>query len=49
MDQSIFFQEEEEQEFDDMGSFNHSTVQANLAYLLKRIGKYTVSLANLFY
>ena len=43
MDQSIFFQEEEEQEFDDMGSFNHSTVQANLAYLLKRIGKYTVS------
>jgi Uma2 family endonuclease len=26
-----------------MGSFNHSTVQANLAYLLKRIGKYTVS------
>lgn len=34
---------DEEQEFDDMGSFNHSTVQANLAYLLKRIGKYTVS------
>ncbi|MEZ4712833.1 MAG: Uma2 family endonuclease [Caldilineaceae bacterium] len=26
-----------------MGSFNHSTVQANLSYLLKRIGKYTVS------
>lgn len=26
-----------------MGSFNHSTVQANLTYLLKRIGKYTVS------
>ena len=31
------------EEFDDMGSFNHSTVQANLAYLLKRTGKYTVS------
>ncbi|MBV7333546.1 Uma2 family endonuclease [Chloroflexi bacterium TSY] len=35
--------QEEEQEFDDMGSFNHSTVQANVAYLLKRIGKFTVS------
>ncbi|MEZ4662370.1 MAG: Uma2 family endonuclease [Caldilineaceae bacterium] len=33
----------EEQEFDDTGSFNHSTVQANLSYLLKRIGKYTIS------
>ena len=37
------FQEEEEQEFDDMGSFNHSAVQANLAYLLKRIGTFTVT------
>ncbi|MCB0064557.1 MAG: Uma2 family endonuclease [Caldilineaceae bacterium] len=35
--------DKEEQEFDDMGSYNHSTVQANLAYLLKRIGKYSVS------
>lgn len=35
--------EEEEPEFDDMGSFNHSTVQANVAYLLKRTGHYTVS------
>ncbi|MBV7334208.1 Uma2 family endonuclease [Chloroflexi bacterium TSY] len=26
---------EEEQEFDDLGSFNHSLVQANLAYVLK--------------
>jgi Uma2 family endonuclease len=34
---------DEEQEVDDMGSFNHSTVQANLAYLFKRIGTYTVS------
>lgn len=42
MSELTLFQEEE-QEFDDMGSFNHSTVQANLAYLLKRLGKYTVS------
>lgn len=34
---------QEEQEFDDMGSYNHSTVQANLAYLLKRIETYSVS------
>lgn len=27
----------------DMGSFNHSSVQANLAFLLKRLGKYRVS------
>ncbi|MEZ4867834.1 MAG: Uma2 family endonuclease [Caldilineaceae bacterium] len=32
----------EEQEFDDMGSFNHSTVQGNMAHLLKLTGKYTV-------
>lgn len=43
MNDLTLFREEEEQEFDDMGSFNHSTVQANLAYLLKRIGDYTVS------
>lgn len=36
-------EELEEQEFDDVGSYNHSTVQANIAYLLKRIGKYSVS------
>ena len=33
---------EEEQEFDDMGSFNHSTVQTNVAHILKLTGKYTV-------
>lgn len=43
MSELTFVREEEQQEFDDMGSFNHSTVQANLAYLLKRIGKYTIS------
>lgn len=43
MNNLILFLEEEEQEFDDTGSFNHSTVQANLAYILKRIGDYTVS------
>jgi len=36
--------EQEEQEFDDMGSFNHSTVQANVAHVLKLTGKYTVSI-----
>lgn len=35
---------DEEQEFDDMGSYNHSTVQANLAFLLKRLGTYSVSI-----
>lgn len=39
----LSFEELEEQEFDDVGSYNHSTVQANLAYLLKRIGRYSVS------
>lgn len=34
---------EETEEDDDMGSYNHSTVQANLAYLLKRVGRYSVS------
>lgn len=43
MNDLTLFREEEEQEFGDIGSFNHSTVQANLAYLLKRIGHYTVS------
>lgn len=33
---------EEEQEFDDMGSFNHSTVQTNVAHVIKLSGKYTV-------
>lgn len=31
------------EEFDDMGSFNHSTVQANITYLLKLTGNFTVS------
>lgn len=31
-------------EFDDMGSYNHSTVQANLAYLLKGLGRFSVSI-----
>lgn len=35
---------DEEREFDDMGSYNHSTVQANLAFLLKRLGRYSVSI-----
>ncbi|MCB0062139.1 MAG: Uma2 family endonuclease [Caldilineaceae bacterium] len=43
MSELTLFREEALQEFDDIGSFNHSTVQANLAYLLKRIGKYTIS------
>lgn len=34
--------ESEEMEFDDMGSHNHSMVQANLAHLLKLLGDYTV-------
>lgn len=42
MSELMLYQDETE-EFDDMGSYNHSTVQANLAYLLKRIGKYSVS------
>ena len=42
MGELTLFREEEAEEFDDMGSFNHSTVQGNLAYLLKRIGKFTV-------
>jgi Uma2 family endonuclease len=32
----------EEEEFDDMGSYNHSLVQGNLAYLLRQAGKYSV-------
>lgn len=31
-----------EEEFEDMGSHNHSLVQANLAYLFKQLGAYTV-------
>lgn len=34
---------DEEQEIDEMGSYNHSTVQANLAFLFKRLGKYSVA------
>lgn len=35
---------DEEQEIEDMGSYNHSTVQANVAYLLKGLHKYSVSI-----
>jgi len=35
--------EESTEESVDVGSFNHSTIQVNLAYLLKRLGVYTVS------
>ena len=31
------------EETGDMGSYNHSTVQANLAFLFKRTGRYSVS------
>ena len=42
MSQVVIVPEHEEMEFDDMGSHNHSMVQANLAYLFKLIGDYTV-------
>lgn len=42
MDKIVIIPEAEEEEFDDMGSHNHSMVQANLAYLFKRKGDYTV-------
>jgi Uma2 family endonuclease len=42
MDKIVIIPEDEEEEFDDMGSYNHSMVQANLAYLFKCIGSYTV-------
>ncbi len=32
----------EKKEFLDMSSYNHASVQANLAFLLKRLGKYSV-------
>lgn len=35
---------DEDQEVDDIGSFNHSTVQANVAHVLKLTDKYTVSI-----
>lgn len=40
--QVIDFQIEEEQEFDDMGSFNHSLVQGNLAHLFNLAGNFSV-------
>lgn len=43
MSELILLNKDDVEEFDDIGSFNHSTVQANLAYLLKRTGRYTVS------
>ncbi len=42
MEKIVIAPEDEETECDDMGSHNHSMVQANLAYLLKRLGAYTV-------
>jgi Uma2 family endonuclease len=32
---------DEEQEFDDMGSYNHALVQGNLAYLVRRYSDYS--------
>lgn len=42
MEKIVIVPEDEAEEFDDMGSHNHSMVQANLAYLFKRMGDYTV-------
>jgi hypothetical protein len=42
MEKIIITPEDETQESDDMGSHNHSMVQANLAYLFKGMGTYTV-------
>ena len=33
---------DETEAVDDVGSYNHSIIQANLAFLLKRLGKYSV-------
>jgi len=41
-DQTLLLSEQEEMEFDDMGSHNHSMVQANLAHLFKLLDAYTV-------
>src|SRR5690349_19738446 len=44
MQEILTIEENDElEESSDMGSFNHSTVQVNLGFLLKRLGKYTVS------
>ncbi|MEM7130754.1 MAG: Uma2 family endonuclease [Chloroflexota bacterium] len=42
MGKIMIIPEHEIEEFDDMGSHNHSMVQANLAYLFKLDGKYSV-------
>ena len=42
MDTIVLVPDDVEEEFDDMGSHNHSMVQANLAYLFKQLGDYTV-------
>jgi len=34
----------DEEEVDDMGSYNHSTVQANLAFVFKQLGNYSVAI-----
>ena len=42
MDAIMLMPDHEIEEFDDMGSHNHSLVQANLAYLFKLNGNYSV-------
>lgn len=42
MDTMMLAPADTEEEFEDMGSHNHSMVQANLAYLFKQLGDYTV-------
>lgn len=42
MDTVMLIPDQEVEEFDDMGSHNHSMVQANLAYLFKLQGNYSV-------
>lgn len=42
MQESVLTSELEDEELD-MGSYNHSTVQANLAFLFKKLGKYSVA------
>ena len=42
MSQTDLITTTEDEEFDDMGSYNHSLVQGNLAYLLRQAGNYSV-------
>lgn len=41
---TLLLEEEEEEEVEDMGSYNHSTVQANLAFVFKQLGNYSVAI-----